>query len=265
MISLLKIISEIKTTSLLYIDNSNIHGKGLFISKPILKNTKIQKIADFSQYKNNPDNVLNKYGEMINHSLTPNINVDKNGYLYSLRNIKANEELTANYKNLIQPYFDINTNFELEELKINNPTKFNLLVDDFDNPEDELPWVDFNKVERLLKELKINKPAFKFKSNYQLKDFLEKNPTIKEEIIKKSIKKVAENEDNWDYVEKGWMRQPIEQYTEFNHDDDLMIDDEEDDRLYISIDFKKGWVESTFPLWNDSIQIPGNTLYIAYY
>jgi len=228
MISLLKIISEIKTTSLLYIDNSNIHGKGLFISKPILKNTKIQKIADFSQYKNNPDNVLNKYGEMINHSLTPNINVDKNGYLYSLRNIKANEELTANYKNLIQPYFDINTNFELEELK-------------------------------------INKPAFKFKSNYQLKDFLEKNPTIKEEIIKKSIKKVAENEDNWDYVEKGWMRQPIEQYTEFNHDDDLMIDDEEDDRLYISIDFKKGWVESTFPLWNDSIQIPGNTLYIAYY
>jgi len=224
MISLLKIISEIKTTSLLYIDNSNIHGKGLFISKPILKNTKIQKIADFSQYKNNPDNVLNKYGEMINHSLTPNINVDKNGYLYSLRNIKANEELTANYKNLIQPYFDINTNFELEELK-------------------------------------INKPTFKFKSNYQLKDFLEKNPTIKEEIIKKSIKKVAENEDNWDYVEKGWMRQPIEQYTEFNHDDDLMIDDEEDDRLYISIDFKKGWVESTFPLWNDSIQIPGNTLY----
>ena len=106
---------------------------------------------------------------------------------------------------------------------------------------------------KILNELEINKPIFKFKSNDQLKDFLEKNPTIKEEIIKKSIEKVAENEDNWDYVYKGWMRQPIEQYTEFNHDDDLMIDDEEDDRLYISIDFKKGWVESTFPLWNYSI------------
>lgn len=118
---------------------------------------------------------------------------------------------------------------------------------------------------KILNELEINKPIPKFKSNNQLKDFLEKNPNIKEEIIKKSIKKVAENEDNWDYVYKGWMRQPIEQYTEFNHGDDLMIDDELDDRLYISINFKKEWIESTYPLWNDLIEITNNILYIAYY
>jgi SET domain-containing protein len=114
------------------IDDSTIHGKGLFSLQPILKN---QKLFDYSgvemtwkefkeTYGDYKTNSLNTYPmrrlwkiivakeepykssnltNYVNESDNPNVILKKRA-LYALRNIDANEELTLKYPNGYTPH-----------------------------------------------------------------------------------------------------------------------------------------------------------------
>ncbi len=87
----------------LYINNSNIHGKGLFTKEFIPKNTEIFLVANCNNYKTDTDNVITYLGKYINHIDNANCIVKikgRFGYLYSIIDIQPNQELTCNYKNL---------------------------------------------------------------------------------------------------------------------------------------------------------------------
>jgi len=91
----------------LTISKSNIEGEGLFTKKDIPAGAKICLIADISKIDDS-DNWINKYGHKINHSDKPNTEVKMRGtkcYLYSIKDIKAGEELVDDYRK-IPAFFD---------------------------------------------------------------------------------------------------------------------------------------------------------------
>lgn len=120
MIKLLEILNK----PILYVGNSNIHGKGLFTKTNIPKGTKIMLAADFNKYPNDYENIITKLGKFINHINSANTEVrmlNNFGYLYSTQNIQAGEELTVNYKTLPNNIFNKNIDGfknELNELII---------------------------------------------------------------------------------------------------------------------------------------------------
>lgn len=103
-IKLSTILKEIEINSKLYISKSNIHGNGLFTHQPIPQNQYFAIIGDNTKYnESNYNDVLNKFGNHINHSKNANIVVkikDDKVYMYSIKPIQAGEELVADYTKL---------------------------------------------------------------------------------------------------------------------------------------------------------------------
>jgi len=87
--------------NILYVNNSNIHGVGLFTKKCFFKNDFILNII-----KNNEILNISKFGRKVNHSYNPNCYLYKynNDYnIYALRDIYPHEEITADYSK--NPWF----------------------------------------------------------------------------------------------------------------------------------------------------------------
>lgn len=83
-----------------YIDDSKIHGKGVFINKDLYKGSKIGKVIDY-HYLIIPS-VTNFLGKWINHSDNPNCKIyydnEKKIYnLYLTKDLKKNTELLMDY------------------------------------------------------------------------------------------------------------------------------------------------------------------------
>lgn len=126
MIKLLNILKE--TQSKFRIDKSSIHGDGLFTNADIPLSTKVLAIGDVTR---DPKHILTSYGKKINHSPNPNIEIkiiDDVAYIYSIKPIKANDELVADYTKLPEQ-FDRSTKF-LNELEINSPNKIKAYLSD---------------------------------------------------------------------------------------------------------------------------------------
>jgi len=92
------------------------------------------------------------------------------------------------------------------------------------------------KLFNILNEIQINKPTPKFRNNDELANYLKKNTSFKK-ILLNSIWNNFEkdDDDSWDDVIKRWYIANIEQYGPYNEDDEIMIDDGDDNRIYISI------------------------------
>ena len=83
-----------------YIDNSKIHGKGIFINRDLNEGSKIGKVIDY-HYLIFPY-VTNFLGKWINHSNKPNCkifydNENKIYNLYTIQDLKKNSELLMDY------------------------------------------------------------------------------------------------------------------------------------------------------------------------
>jgi len=83
-----------------YIDNSKIHGKGVFINRDLYEGSKIGKVIDY-HYLIFPY-VTNFLGKWINHSDKPNCKIfydnEKKIYnLYTIQDLKRDSELLMDY------------------------------------------------------------------------------------------------------------------------------------------------------------------------
>ena len=84
-----------------YIDDSEIHGKGVFINANLSKGTKIGKVIDYYYLIFIPY-ITNFLGKWINHSDNPNCKIfydnEKKIYnLYTTKTLKKDSELVMNY------------------------------------------------------------------------------------------------------------------------------------------------------------------------
>lgn len=92
-----------------YVSTSAIHGKGVFATNPIKKNTELGFLEGVPTKRNGLHvlwiddssgwRVTNDF-RYLNHSKKPNIEVDVGGEkprAYAIRSIKADEELTFDY------------------------------------------------------------------------------------------------------------------------------------------------------------------------
>lgn len=82
-----------------YLKDSKIHGKGVFAAKDYQQDEFIEVGIKNMQ-------ITNGFGNMLNHSYTPNSYLRSNGSnydVYALQNIKKDDEITLNYKNT--PWF----------------------------------------------------------------------------------------------------------------------------------------------------------------
>ncbi len=85
---------------MIFIRESNIHGRGVFTDTPIGAGVNIFLVADLSRYKKFPT-WITKIGSMVNHDNHPNCVLKKQGnkfYLYTNRDLSPHEELTADYR-----------------------------------------------------------------------------------------------------------------------------------------------------------------------
>lgn len=95
-----------------------------------------------------------------------------------------------------------------------------------------------------LAEIKVNEPIPLFKTNDQLTEYLENNPKFKEKLIDAIFNSPDFNhsdDPSWDSVRQGWIESDIERFTKYHEADELMIDDYEDNRIYISVEPLKGF------------------------
>lgn len=94
----IKSLKPIDVQSFIYFDFSKIHGRGLFTSMEVPKNSRIiDRIVDFKKKK------VTYIGRFLNHAKKANVRLDKEGFLITLRDIKAHEELLIDYTKLPPP------------------------------------------------------------------------------------------------------------------------------------------------------------------
>lgn len=95
-----------------FIQNSDIHGKGIFTTKKLNKGEKLFLVGDTEKYYfGSDDSWITKQGRMVNHQKNANcilILQKKCFYLYSIREIGINEELTCDYSEIPSPPFKNN-------------------------------------------------------------------------------------------------------------------------------------------------------------
>lgn len=97
----------------LYTAKSKIHGKGLFTKTLIPIGTKIMLVADIKR-KDKGLKWITTLGGYLNHSVKDNVILVQEGnlyFVYALKSIKPNEELTVDYSTLKDPFSNI-TNFD---------------------------------------------------------------------------------------------------------------------------------------------------------
>ena len=97
-----------------YIDKSSIHGVGVFSVHSIKANEKIMMVGNLRLYKHGGDNKwITPMARKVNHQKNANCEVRRTNdcyYLWSLKDIKAGEELTNDYTTLPSPPFGKNIN-----------------------------------------------------------------------------------------------------------------------------------------------------------
>lgn len=126
---------------------------------------------------------------------------------------------------------------------------------------------EFKRMQELagLNEIKINSPLFKFKTNDQLSEYLKKHPSYRKEIIDaifNSPNFKRDDDPSWEDVRQGWINNPIERFTDSTEEDELMIDDGEDNRIYISVNPMNG---DPTAFAASEIKLPPNIFYFEYY
>lgn len=88
-----------------YIAASPIHGNGLFTKIAIPAKQMVLFVGNFKSASSN--NWISEKGRMVNHSEPGNCYLERFGtsfFMYSLRDIKAGEELTSDYTKLSYPF-----------------------------------------------------------------------------------------------------------------------------------------------------------------
>jgi hypothetical protein len=94
------------------------------------------------------------------------------------------------------------------------------------------------KLTQLLKEIKVLQPVPTFKTNDELASYLKKTPSYKKQLVDAlwATPDFIRNADpNWENVLNGWYNTEVEQYTHFTEEDEILLDDGQDNRAYISI------------------------------
>jgi hypothetical protein len=94
------------------------------------------------------------------------------------------------------------------------------------------------KLLNILSEIRINKPGIpKFKNNDELANYLKKNSLGKKRLIDLiwDDPEWDRQGEGWEDVLNGWYNADIIQYSNYNEEDEIMIDDDNDNRVYISI------------------------------
>ena len=148
---------------------------------------------------------------------------------------------------------DVLNNWDIKVIKVKKPvyTQYfqdaKKLVDEYRSKIAKLKLLKENlkkmiKLIDILKEVNIELPIPKFKTNDELADFLKKNPSAKRKIIDtmwncptwQSSNHLPED-PSWKEMLNGWHDAEIEQYGDYNEDDELMVDDGDDNRAYFSI------------------------------
>lgn len=126
---------------------------------------------------------------------------------------------------------------------------------------------EFKRMQELagLTEIKVNQPTPVFKTNEQLAEYLEKYPNYRKKLIDLILSSPDFNhsdDPSWEGVKQGWYNSPIEKLTDFNEGDEIMIDDGDDNRIYISIN-PMGEDPSAFASFE--VELPPNKFYCEYY
>ncbi len=99
-----------------FIQNSDIHGKGIFTTKKLKPMEKLFLVGDVTKYVQETaelglaiaDAWITRQGRMVNHQKNANciLILKKNCfYLYSKKEIGINEELTCDYSEIPSPPF----------------------------------------------------------------------------------------------------------------------------------------------------------------
>ena len=92
------------------------------------------------------------------------------------------------------------------------------------------------KLLNILNEIQVNRPIPKFKNNNELANYLKINTSFKKILLNLIWDDLKKGDHySWNDVIKGWYIANIEQYGPYNEDDEIMIDDGDDNRIYISI------------------------------
>ena len=89
--------------NLVKIQNSNIHGIGVFTNNKINKNIKIGIGIEYYYFI---PHITKNLGSLINHSYNPNCRlefIDNKYYIVTNKNLNKNIEITLNYNNT--PWF----------------------------------------------------------------------------------------------------------------------------------------------------------------
>jgi hypothetical protein len=94
------------------------------------------------------------------------------------------------------------------------------------------------KLTQLLKEMEITPPVPTFKTNDELASYLRKNPSYKKQLVDTiwatpDFKR--DDDPSWENVLLGWYNAEVEQYVRFTEEDEILLDDGQDNRAYISI------------------------------
>ncbi len=94
------------------------------------------------------------------------------------------------------------------------------------------------KLTQLLKEIEILKPVPTFKTNDELASYLKKTPSYKKQLVDAlwvTPDFIRDDDPNWENVLNGWYNAKVEQYVRFTEEDEILLDDGQDNRAYISI------------------------------
>ena len=94
------------------------------------------------------------------------------------------------------------------------------------------------KLVQLLKEMEIIPPVPTFKTNDELASYLRKNLSYKKQLVDTiwatpDFKR--DDDPSWENVLLGWYNAEVEQYVRFTDEDEILLDDGQDNRAYISI------------------------------
>lgn len=95
------------------------------------------------------------------------------------------------------------------------------------------------KLTQILKEIKVSSIP-QFRDDDELFDYLTNNPNgpkLKNKLIDALIASGPIYGGNNANIIAKWRKAPIERHTHVNVDDELMLDDGEDNRVYFSLNF----------------------------
>ena len=100
------------------------------------------------------------------------------------------------------------------------------------------------KLINILKEIKIYSPIPKFETNAQLASYLKNNPKFREELVDKIVEDsdISNYNPDWEPIIQQWKegydgmdKEGIIIGTVWNEGDELFLDSDFDDRLFISL------------------------------